>query len=90
MAPCRTADTLLPGAGLEERDPPDVIARAIRNEMAQTLSDVVIRRTGLGAAGYPGDPIVEDVARRMQHLLGWTEDRVNIERATLRDFYKIS
>jgi glycerol-3-phosphate dehydrogenase len=89
-APCRTADTILPGAGLDDRDPPDVIARAIRDEMAQTLSDVVIRRTGLGAVGYPGDPVVDDVSGRMQQLLGWSAERVNAERAALQNFYKIS
>ena len=52
---CRTAETVLPGAGLNDRDHDDPVAHAMREEMAQTLSDVVIRRTGLGAAGYPGD-----------------------------------
>ena len=52
---CRTADAVLPGARLDDRDHEDPIAHAVREEMAHTLSDVVIRRTGLGAAGYPGD-----------------------------------
>ena len=88
--PCRTAGTLLPGAGLEDRDPPDAIAHAIHHEMAQTLSDVVLRRTGLGTAGYPADPVVEQVARHMQQLLGWSDERVNAERAALLDFYRVT
>ena len=88
--PCRTADTVLPEAGLEDRDPSDPVAHAIGEEMAQTLSDVVIRRTGLGAAGYPGDAVVDDVARRMQQLIGWSDERVSAERAALRDFYAIT
>ena len=88
--PCRTADTVLPKAGLEDHDPSDPIAHALGEEMAQTLSDVVVRRTGLGAAGYPGDAIVSDVAMRMQQLLGWSGERTNTERTALLDFYKIT
>ena len=52
--------------GLDDRDASDPVVHAIREEMAQTLLDVVIRRTGLGAAGYPGDAVATDVAGRMQ------------------------
>lgn len=87
---CRTAETVLPEAGLDDRDPADPIAYAIHEEMAQTLSDVVIRRTGLGAAGYPGDAVANDIAVCMQQLLGWSDERVQAERAALGDFYKIT
>jgi glycerol-3-phosphate dehydrogenase len=86
---CRTADTILPGAALDDRDPEDVVARAVREEMAQTLADVVIRRTGLGAAGYPGDAVACDVAARMQLLLGWPDERTESEIEDLRAFYEI-
>src|SRR5204863_9384459 len=59
---CRTAETVLPGAGLDDRDHDDPVAPAVREEMEQTLSDVVIRRTGLGAVGYPGNHIATDIA----------------------------
>jgi glycerol-3-phosphate dehydrogenase len=87
---CRTGDTLLPGAGLEQSDPADPIAHAIREEMACTLSDVVIRRTGIGAAGKPGDSIVNDVAGRMQNMLGWSQLRKTQEIDALRRFYDIT
>jgi glycerol-3-phosphate dehydrogenase len=87
---CRSADTILPGGGLDDRDPPDPIAHAVREEMAQTLSDVVIRRTGLGAAGYPGDATACDAAMRMQKLLGWTDDHMDKELAALKAFYAIA
>ena len=87
---CRTADTLLPGAGLDQADPADPIAHAIRDEMACTLSDVVIRRTGLGAAGKPADSVVSDVAGRMQNVLGWSEQRTTQEVDALRRFYDIT
>jgi glycerol-3-phosphate dehydrogenase len=66
------------------------VAHAVRDEMACTLSDVVIRRTGVGAAGYPGDAIARDVALRLQQLLGWSDQRLNSELAMLRDFYAIT
>jgi glycerol-3-phosphate dehydrogenase len=89
-AKCRTADTPLPGASLGDRDPADPIGYAIREEMARTLIDVVVRRTGLGAAGYPGDAVVDDVASRMQTELGWTKERTARERELLKRFYEIA
>ena len=87
---CRTADTLLPGAGLDAVDPADPVEHAIRDEMAQTLSDVVIRRTGLGDAGKPPDFAVTTVADRMQTMLGWSEPRKAQEIDALRRFYDIT
>jgi glycerol-3-phosphate dehydrogenase len=87
---CRTASTLLPGAGMDDRDPADPVAHAIEDEMAQTLSDVVVRRTGLGAAGYPGDDVADNIALRMQQALGWTDSRRIDELRALKAFYEIS
>ncbi len=87
--PCRTADTILPEAGTNDRDPSDPIAYAVREEMAQTLSDVVIRRTGLGATGTPADSVVNDVAGRMQNVLGWSDQRKTTELEALKRFYEI-
>ena len=36
------------------------VAWAVENEMAQTLTDVVFRRTGLGTAGDPGVPALKE------------------------------
>jgi glycerol-3-phosphate dehydrogenase len=86
---CRTAETLLPEASLADRDPADPIVHAVREEMAQTLIDVAVRRTGLGAAGHPGEAVAADVAQRMQAELGWSEERKMHELASLRRFYEI-
>ena len=86
---CRTAETLLPGAGLDDRDAPEPVLHAIRHEMAHTLIDVVVRRTGLGAAGHPDEGIVNDVASRMQTALGWSPDRKQREIGALRSFYEV-
>ena len=54
---CRTSEVVLPGAGVQNSEPADPFEAAVRGEMAHTLVDVVVRRTGLGAAGYPGDAV---------------------------------
>jgi glycerol-3-phosphate dehydrogenase len=87
---CRTAETLLPDSALSDTDAPDPVAHAIGEEMAHTLADVVIRRTGVGAAGYPGDPTVCDIATRMQQLCGWSEQRADEELRSLHRFYELS
>jgi glycerol-3-phosphate dehydrogenase len=86
---CRTADTPLPGARLEDVDPPDAIGRAVRDEMACTLIDVVVRRIGLGATGYPGDAVANEAAARMQTELGWSDERRAQELEALKRFYDI-
>jgi glycerol-3-phosphate dehydrogenase len=89
-AQCRTAVTTLPEGGLDDRDPVDGVMHAVRDEMAQTLSDVVIRRTGLGAAGHPGDAIARDVAARMRGELSWSDEKTQAELAALKAFYAIT
>lgn len=61
---------------------------AIREEMAATLADVVVRRTELGEMGYPGDHIVESAAALAAEELGWDADRRNREIAAVRSFYQ--
>ena len=89
-ATCRTAETVLPGAALESQDSADPVLEAIREEMACTLTDVIVRRTGLGASGYPGDAAVNNVAGRMQAELGWSEDTKAREVDALKKFYEIT
>ena len=88
-AVCRTAETTLPGAGLDDRDASDPVMHAICHEMAHTLIDVVVRRMGLGAGAHPGDTIADQVASRMQTALGWSEERKQREIEALRSFYNV-
>jgi glycerol-3-phosphate dehydrogenase len=55
------------------------VAWAIEHEMAQSLSDVVFRRTGLGTAGDPGVPALTETAAYMQQMLGWSHKRTGEE-----------
>jgi glycerol-3-phosphate dehydrogenase len=60
---------------------------AARHEMALTLADAMIRRTPLGALGYPGDLAVDRAADLLGSELGWPVDRRRAEVAALRRFY---
>lgn len=51
------------------------VLHAVRDEMAQTLSDVVFRRTDLGGAGSPGREALESAADLMAAELGWSAER---------------
>jgi glycerol-3-phosphate dehydrogenase len=60
---------------------------AARKEMAPTLADIVIRRTPLGALGYPGDRAVERAAAIVGAELKWSDDRRRDEIGGVRRFY---
>jgi glycerol-3-phosphate dehydrogenase len=60
---------------------------AVRKEMAVSLSDAVIRRTPLGALGYPGDDVMERAAAVVGNELRWSDERRRTEIAAVRDFY---
>jgi len=85
---CRTAATVLsrarPLAGpLEDR-----AREAVRDEMALTLADAVLRRLDLGTAGPPPPGDVETVSRSMATGLGWDAGRQQAEREALAAFYR--
>jgi glycerol-3-phosphate dehydrogenase len=63
------------------------ISHAVREEMACTLADVVLRRTALGSAGYPGDAIVAACAGVMAEELGWDRARIAREIEEVKRFY---
>lgn len=63
------------------------IVEAVRNEMALTLEDVVLRRTGLGSAGYPGDQAILRVERIVREELGWASSRAQDEVQLLKESY---
>jgi glycerol-3-phosphate dehydrogenase len=57
---------------------------AIREEAAQTLDDVVMRRTGIGQLGNPGDDNLARAAAIMATELGWDDARKANELAVVR------
>ena len=62
---------LVPGSTTLEAE----ILHAVRREAARTLSDVVLRRTDLGAAGHPGAAALEAAATLMAKELHWDATR---------------
>ena len=59
------------------------VVHAVREEMAQTLPDVVFRRTDLGTGGSPGQRALRECAETMAHELGWNDARIQQELAAV-------
>ena len=59
------------------------VVLAIREEMALTLEDVVMRRTGIGQEGNPGPEVLDKTAVIMAEELGWSETRMRAEIASV-------
>jgi glycerol-3-phosphate dehydrogenase len=89
-APCRTATTPLPKhrpPASGERVAADVfasdVAHACQYEMAQSVSDVMWRRTGLALSRAGGTETARVVAQLMARCLKWTDAQMN---ASLREY----
>lgn len=65
------------------------VLHAVRSEMAMTLSDALIRRTGAGAGGHPGDAVARAAASVMGAELGWSAEQVESEIAAVDAFYRV-
>jgi len=52
---------------------------AVQEEMAVSLQDLLLRRTGIGTSRCQGLDCAESIGRRMAQLLGWTERRLAAE-----------
>ena len=87
---CLTANATLPSqSSAADAVPRDSVRHAVDREMAHTLTDVIVRRTALGAAGYPGDGVARQYCAEMQRVLGWSAARAANELASLARFYNI-
>lgn len=78
------AAAIAPGCPL----PAAVLAHAVMREVAVTLTDAVVRRTGIGAAGYPGEDVAWACAGVLASLLAWDSERTAREVAALQAFYQ--
>ncbi|MDO8725829.1 MAG: glycerol-3-phosphate dehydrogenase/oxidase [Candidatus Methanoperedens sp.] len=63
------------------------ILYGIKEEMAQKLADVILRRTELGTAGYPGDECLKTCASIMAKKLGWNESKIHSEIEEVKAIY---
>jgi glycerol-3-phosphate dehydrogenase len=71
-------------------DVPAQIAFAVREEMAVTLEDVVMRRTSLGQFGRPAPQALAQVAAQMAGELGWSAEKQQSEIAALDRLYAVA
>src|SRR4030095_11242430 len=58
---------------------PEIVAQlhhAVHEEMAGSLQDVLLRRTGIGTSACQGLDCAEAIAERMGQLHGWTSRRL--------------
>ena len=64
------------------------VLHAIRNEAALRLSDILLRRTSVGAAGHPGAATLQAAAALAAGELGWTPERVREEIEAVEAVYR--
>jgi glycerol-3-phosphate dehydrogenase len=83
---CKTGDRCLPGVSIPD-DLEEHVTASMRIEMALTLEDIVMRRTGIGQFGKPSPDILNSVSRTMAAELGWSEERRQREIAALDKWY---
>ncbi len=65
------------------------VVYAVRNEMARTLSDIVMRRTGIGTLGNPGEEVLRKVAVVAAKELRWDKEKTEKEIAAVVHLLKI-
>jgi glycerol-3-phosphate dehydrogenase len=61
---------------------PEIVAQlhhAVREEMAVSLQDFLLRRTGIGQSRCQGLDCAESIAARLAELAGWTSRRLDAE-----------
>jgi glycerol-3-phosphate dehydrogenase len=61
---------------------PDIVAElytAVHEEMAVSLQDVLLRRTGIGTSACQGLDCAEAIGERMGQMLGWSRRRLDAE-----------
>lgn len=61
---------------------PDIVAQlhlAVQDELAVSLQDFLLRRTGIGTSACQGMDCAGSIAERMGHLLGWSPRRLQAE-----------
>lgn len=66
------------------------VIHGVREEMAQKLVDVVMRRTELGTAGHPGAEALQQCAELMGRELGWTAERQAAEIAEVNRVFAVA
>jgi glycerol-3-phosphate dehydrogenase len=82
-SPCRTDFTPLPRARRLDGEYEDRVREVVREEMAVSLEDTLLRRLDLATGGPPAEGDVAVAAKVMAAELGWDAPRLARERAAL-------
>lgn len=82
------APELLQPLGPDTSDIGAQIVHAVRHEMAVTLEDALLRRTGLGTLVHPGEAALNRSADLMARELGWDETERTRQIANVEASYK--
>jgi glycerol-3-phosphate dehydrogenase len=69
----------LPGSNVSHAE----VVHAVREEMAECMTDVVFRRTELGTDAKPNTAALDEVQELMQRECGWSQTRAAKERAAV-------
>jgi glycerol-3-phosphate dehydrogenase len=64
------------------------VVHAVRDEMAMTLADVVLRRTGIGQLGPPASGALDEASKLIAAELGWDETRRLAEISSLTTAFR--
>jgi glycerol-3-phosphate dehydrogenase len=65
------------------------VVYAIQYESAKTLRDIMLRRTGIGTLGNPGNAVIDKIATLAAGMMGWSEKRKEEEIASLIKVYDL-
>jgi glycerol-3-phosphate dehydrogenase len=65
------------------------IVFALKYENAKTLTDIMLRRTGIGTLGNPGKDIIEKIAHIAAEMLNWDQKRIEEENASVMRLYEL-
>jgi glycerol-3-phosphate dehydrogenase len=65
------------------------VVYAIRYEMAKTLPDILMRRTGLGQLGHPGKDILEKIVQTAAKELKWNDKQMHDEITKIENILKV-
>ena len=65
------------------------VVYAIRYESAKTLRDIMLRRTGTGTLGNPGQAIIDKIADVAAEMLGWDDKRREEEIRLMMQVYEL-
>jgi len=81
-----------PSLAQHMNDDGEILAQAlhaVRLEMAMTLKDILVRRTGMGTLGDPGYDKILKLADLAAKELGWTDARKKLETEEAKKLFKL-